>query len=82
MVSQTCTAPGDCDGATLACDGPEDCASAEACCGSFAGGGGAMCVADASCTIGRLCHSDAECGTGDTCCAIMGTNVCSRFCRP
>jgi hypothetical protein len=84
MVSQACTAPGDCMGAALTCDGPEDCATGEACCGSFGGtgGGGATCVTDAMCRFGRLCHVDSECTGTDTCCAVMGVNVCSPFCRP
>jgi len=81
MIAESCTAPGACMGAALACDGPEDCATGQACCGSVIGGSaGAMCTSAAMCTRGRLCHLDGDCSTGDTCCSFMGLNVCSPFC--
>src|SRR5688572_14312699 len=36
--ARMCTEPADCMGAEVTCDGPEDCASGENCCGSFTGG--------------------------------------------
>jgi len=81
MISEACTAPGACMGAALACDGPEDCMTGQACCGSVVGGSaGAMCTAAAMCARGRLCHVTADCGAGDTCCSFMGLNVCTPFC--
>ncbi|MBX7197141.1 MAG: hypothetical protein K1X94_34145 [Sandaracinaceae bacterium] len=79
--SRACSAPADCMGVAASCDGPEDCASGEACCGMRTMGGGATgCVADAMCRFGRLCHADGDCTGRDTCCAFMGTSVCSPFC--
>jgi hypothetical protein len=81
MISQSCTAAGACMGAALACDGPEDCMTGEACCGSFIGGAaGAMCVDSAMCARGRFCHDTSDCTGMDTCCSFMGINVCSPRC--
>jgi hypothetical protein len=81
MISQACTAPTACMGAALGCDGPEDCMTGQACCGSFIGGSaGAMCVASAMCTRGRFCHVTSDCTGADMCCSFMGVNVCSPRC--
>jgi len=81
MISQTCTDPGMCTGAALACDGPEDCAAGEACCGTFIGTtAGSMCVADSMCTRGRFCHATTDCTGADMCCSFMGVSVCSPRC--
>lgn len=86
MATMTCSAPADCMGVAASCDGPEDCASGEACCGMFGGPGGGggttSCVAEAMCTRGRLCHADADCTGMDTCCSFMGASVCSPRCFP
>ncbi len=84
MSSMMCTAPADCMGVAASCDGPEDCAAGEACCGmrGMGGGGGGStgCVADAMCRFGRICHADTDCTGRDTCCEFMGASVCSPFC--
>jgi hypothetical protein len=82
--SRACTVADACMGVAAACDGPEDCASGEACCGmrGMGGGGSAStgCVPDAACRFGRLCHVDSDCTGRDTCCEFMGASVCSPFC--
>lgn len=82
MVTMACSAPADCMGAPVSCDGPEDCARGEACCGmrGTGGGGSASCVPDASCTFGRLCHETADCTGTDMCCPLMGIGICSPRC--
>jgi hypothetical protein len=81
MIAQACVATGTCMGAALSCDGPEDCMTGEACCGSFIGGAaGAMCVADTMCARGRFCHADTDCTGMDTCCSFMGVSICSPRC--
>jgi len=80
-ATRACTAPADCMGLAASCDGPEDCAAGEACCGMRSTGGASTgCVPDAMCRFGRLCHADSDCSGRDTCCAFMGSSVCSPFC--
>lgn len=55
-----------------ACDGPEDCAPAEACC--YTASAGSVCTAANACTGGAvdrrpMCHDGKVCG-GLTCCAL------------
>lgn len=81
MLSEACAAPGTCmGGATLTCDGPEDCASGQSCCGALTGGAaGAMCAAGTCMGGAPLCHTTADCPMGSMCCSFMGLSVCSRF---
>jgi hypothetical protein len=73
MSTMTCGAAADCMGLAASCDGPEDCAAGEACCGMRSTGGGSTgCVPDAMCRFGRLCHADSDCSGRDTCCSFMG----------
>ena len=59
-----------CQGATIACDGPEDCSgTTPICCGSLGGGGGSRGVTCTdTCQGVRLCRLDTDCDTGDKCC--------------
>lgn len=85
-----CLPDAECMGVTASCDGPEDCASGEACCASGGGGGpgggggmgSAMCGAPSDCMF-RLCHESTDCQTGAMCCPVpIGgamISICSTF---
>jgi hypothetical protein len=65
----TCVAqPADCAATSVlfACDGPEDCAAGEACCGGI--GNSVSCTATAFCLGARLCHLPAACPAATSCC--------------
>jgi hypothetical protein len=72
--SFACVNPGSCQGASVACDGPEDC-SGKACCGMFGGTtASTSCANGATCqgaqTV-QFCHNDADCPSmagGPKCC--------------
>jgi len=78
-LMQTCTAPGACMGATLTCDGPEDCSGGEVCCASGGGGGGGTSCRSATGCMFRLCRTAGDCPSGNMCCPFMGSGVCSSF---
>ncbi len=91
MVTTSCIPMGGTcmGGGTAACDGPEDCASGDVCCGT--GGGGSFsvdCAPSAMCggfTSFELCHTAGDCtDTRDMCCPFMAmgvsTAICSRRC--
>jgi hypothetical protein len=83
MVVQTCqSATATCmGGATLTCDGPEDCTGGQVCCGMRSPTGGTTaCVDAAMCTFGRLCHATTDCTGTDMCCPFMGLSVCAPRC--
>jgi hypothetical protein len=80
--SATCVAPGTCQGAAAACDGPEDCGG-HACCGTASGQNlmtacqtGDVCEGLAI----QACHSDHDCTannqTSGTCCVAGSTGFC------
>lgn len=89
-VMATCiAADAMCMGATIECDGPEDCGGS-ACCvgGGGGGGGGPRCTDGASCP-GRsraLCHDASDCPTTDgmaqMCCPAMFAGVSGSICAP
>jgi hypothetical protein len=71
-----------CQGATVACDGPEDCPTGEPlCCASYGGGGGGGVTCTATCQGVRLCRLDTDCNSGDKCCG-SGTirNLSATWC--
>jgi hypothetical protein len=66
-ITTMCTATAQCTNLPGRCDGPEDCASGEVCCGTQTG---ASCMAQAQCTgqtAARLCHTAADCSSGQVC---------------
>ena len=66
---------GTCQGPSLACDGPEDCATATPiCCGTLAGAaGGSQCVAMCQNPQQVLCHTKTDCPTSAShCCKLSG----------
>ncbi|MBZ0116067.1 MAG: hypothetical protein K8H88_03655 [Sandaracinaceae bacterium] len=80
-VTMTCTDSSMCMGATVSCDGPEDCPG-QVCCAmrTPGGGGGTACVDAAECQFGQLCRTMADCDGMEMCCPLMGRNVCAPFC--
>jgi hypothetical protein len=57
-----------CQGATIACDGPEDCPTGTPqCCATYGGGGGGVTCTD-NCQGLLLCRLDTDCDSGDRCC--------------
>lgn len=86
----TCIPRGDsCTGASIACDGPEDCDAGEVCCGRAGGGGGGAACADSCGGPGgggfELCHEMSDCSDGaDMCCPagdfVPADGFCSEFC--
>jgi len=66
-ITTTCTATAQCTNLPGRCDGPEDCASGEICCGTPQG---SSCMAAAQCTgqtSARLCHTATDCASGQIC---------------
>ena len=65
-IMTSCTAAASCTNLPGRCDGPEDCASGQVCCG---GQMGSSCVAADQCTgfSARLCHTMADCPSGQIC---------------
>lgn len=60
-----------CNGNTMACDGPEDCPSTQECC--MFEGQGSRCLDTGICgTTGsisnEMCHIDMDCDAGEVCC--------------
>jgi hypothetical protein len=55
----------------LACDGPEDCADGEVCCGEPLAEH--RCVAAAACKAKRACHSNDDCDSASSVCVIATT---------
>jgi hypothetical protein len=83
-----CVAMGTCQGASLACDGPEDC-TGNACCLSGGGGGGSAECSDATTCMGAaltLCHTDNECpapqGGGAPKCCPQTQFGSTQYCLP
>lgn len=78
--SESCVPQADpCTGASVTCDGPEDCVTGETCCGTVAGGGSSMCAAEGSCEGITLCHAPTDCAAGEPFCCpnpVLGTDVC------
>jgi hypothetical protein len=79
-MSAECTAAGDCEGAAVACDGPEDCntGGGEVCCGQIMSST-ASCTTD-SCMI-VICHSVGDCpdATYECCPTDFGGGYCSQY---
>lgn len=89
MMSSTCIPAGDmCMGASQTCDGPEDCASGEVCCGrrdglsiNLACVAAAMCDGDGLRGPYELCRDASDCSTmGDMCCPAMFIPGIDGFC--
>jgi hypothetical protein len=90
-TTETCIPTGDncAGGADLTCDGPEDCASPEVCCGSLVGGGGAACAAVEDCDGAGdliLCGTADDCPEAEPhCCAnpVLAASTCQSIeCAP
>ena len=64
--------------ATAKCDGPEDCASGQACCAGFPSGN--QCKASCGGTESALCHVDSDCKSGTTCKACNTPGGIMGFC--
>jgi hypothetical protein len=80
-ASAECLPEGDCMGAVVTCDGPEDCGDGEVCCGTIGGGSGsAECTAD-TCQF-TICHTPADCPNAtDQCCDFgVGSSICTSIC--
>lgn len=78
-VATTCT-----QGNQMECDGPNDCASAAVCCGSF-GDITRKSSCEASCPLGSnvMCATNTDCPTGTTCCPDLLApeySTCSAQC--
>jgi hypothetical protein len=77
-ISVMCTATAQCPNSalvSLACDGPEDCATGESCCGNRMGtlGFRSSCAAAGMCQGGRpLCHNHTQCPTALSSCCTIG----------
>jgi hypothetical protein len=57
----------------LACDGSEDCAEGEVCCGEPLAAH--RCVAAAACKAKRACHSSDDCDSASSVCVIATTGI-------
>jgi hypothetical protein len=73
----TCTTEAACMGATVTCDGPEDCPG-QACCVMRTGMSGSVECGPSDCML-RACRSVADCPMGSMCCPFMGTGICSSI---
>jgi hypothetical protein len=77
----SCVNQGNCMGAVIECDGPEDCSGGDDCCLSSTGptSGGSACTSG---TCQReICHSPADCTSPtDMCCALGPLGVCAPNC--
>ncbi len=78
-----------CMGATIECDGPEDCGGSACCVGGGGGGGGGRRSSDGASCPGRsraLCHDASDCPTTDgmaqMCCPAMFAGVSGSICAP
>lgn len=81
LSTQVCCVPQGCQSATeacnggvkLGCDGPEDCAGGQVCCGGRAGPQCAM-----ECRGPALCHTASDCGATELCLNLGGAfGVCA-----
>jgi hypothetical protein len=74
----SCVEAGTCTGATIGCDGPEDCGDTEVCCGGLQ----TQCAAADTCQV-ELCHITADCqDPAQECCSFGGgtSSVCLDRC--
>lgn len=60
----SCTATGQCSGASVACDEKADCQGGAICCAGLGGRGAARCDAKCGRFDTQLCRTNAECGDG------------------
>ena len=78
QVSYFCVADepaGICQGSEFDCDGPEDCADGEVCCGANA----STCTPVGQCSGSTICHSISHCPPGSVRCAetpLMLLRIC------
>ena len=66
----------ECAWGTIKCDGAEDCASGQSCCGTQSEFGGWALACQSSCgsTTEELCHPGDTCKNGGTCVSAYGVN--------
>jgi len=83
-TTQSCVAEGDCNTATVTCDGPEDCTQGAAaqCCVEGSGDGLEIECSN-NCQGLRVCHPAADCEPPMAMCCDQGTfpsRVCAAQC--
>jgi hypothetical protein len=82
MASESCVAPGQCQGLSLACSSAATCPGGDVCCAMLGGGGPPSAQCSPSCGGGpgavQICATSAECKMGMQC---RTTPIGIKFCR-